>query len=67
MPTVEPKDFQGMNMSIAQIWGSGPKWTITCGGCEATFKKRIPMVNRPGIACPHCGDINVLPITAGRP
>ena len=59
---VAPKDFTGWNMSIAQLFGSGPKWTITCGDCSATFKKRIPMMDTPGIACPHCGAINILPI-----
>ena len=65
MNAVTPKAFAGWNMSIAQLFGSGPKWTITCGGCAATFKKRIPMMDKPGIACPHCGAINVLPIKAG--
>lgn len=49
-------------MSIAQLFGSGPKWTITCGSCNATFRKRIPMVDNPGIPCPSCSAINVLPI-----
>jgi rRNA maturation endonuclease Nob1 len=60
---VRPKNCTGYNMSFAQLWGSGPKWTITCGECEATFQKRIPMVTEPGIPCPHCGAVNKLPIT----
>lgn len=67
METVKPITAEGLNLSLAQIFGSGPKWTITCGRCRATFKKRIPMVNRPGIVCPHCGVINVLPIKADEP
>ena len=47
-------------MSIAQLWGSGPKLTITCGHCSITFKQRIPMINNPGIKCPNCGVVNVL-------
>lgn len=50
-------------MSIAQLWGSGPKFTITCGNCSNTFSKRIPMVDNPGIACPNCGAVNKLPVT----
>lgn len=63
MTTVKPAAASGFNMSIAQLWGSGPKWTITCGGCRMTFRKRIPMVDNPGIRCPGCGAINVLPVT----
>lgn len=55
---VKPIDFSGFNMSI---FGS-PKWTITCGGCRATFKARVPQVDNPGIVCPHCGSVNILPI-----
>lgn len=59
---VTPKYFEGWNMSLAQLFGSGPKFTITCGNCSGTFQKRIPIVNHPGIACPYCGAINRLPI-----
>ena len=60
MKTVIPKYFEGVNISIAQLFGSGPKWTITCGNCEMTFKRRIPMIEEPGILCPHCNAINKL-------
>jgi len=66
MNTVTPKDASGFNMSIAQLFGYGPKWSITCGSCSGTFKKRIPMINRPGVQCPYCGDINVLPVVITR-
>lgn len=64
---VVPKSAEGYNMSLAQLFGSGPKWTVTCGNCEVTFKKRIPMVDQPGLECPSCHTINVLNlvITAG--
>lgn len=65
--TVTPKDFTGWNMSIMQLFGSGPKFTITCGGCEATFKKRIPMIDNPGVVCPHCGAVNKLPLEVVSP
>ncbi|KKM69599.1 hypothetical protein LCGC14_1449120 [marine sediment metagenome] len=61
--TVRPIDFHGWNMSLAQLVGLGPKFAITCGSCRRTFKKRIPMVDAPGIECPSCRAINVLPIT----
>ena len=60
--SVKPKACTGWNMSIFQLFGSGPKWTITCGECSYTFKKRIPMVSNPGIQCPYCRVINTIPI-----
>lgn len=62
MKTVTPSEASGFNMSLTQLWGSGPNWTITCGKCSMTFKERIPMVDNPGIRCPGCGAINVLPV-----
>lgn len=63
METVEPLGFRGWNFTPLQIFGMGPKWAITCGKCRCTFEKRIPMTHTPGIACPHCNVVNVLPIT----
>lgn len=58
---VKPIECSGLNFSLAQLFGSGPKWTITCGSCRRTFKKRVPVVDNPGIPCPSCNAINVLP------
>ena len=59
---------RGLNMSIAQLWGSGPKWTIRCGDCGMDFKARIPMVEDPRVVCTCCGTINELTgITTGHP
>jgi len=66
MVLVTPKEISGWSMSLAQLFGSGPKFTITCGSCEGTFKKRIPMIDSPGIACPYCGAINKLPVEVRR-
>ena len=63
MKRVKPHSFSGWSMSLAQLWGSGPKFTITCGDCRGTFKKRVPMVDSPGVQCPHCLSINVMPLT----
>lgn len=63
--SVTPKAFRGWSMSLAQLFGSGPKFTITCGECDWTFKRRIPMIDEPGIDCPRCGTVNVLPVTVG--
>jgi hypothetical protein len=63
MKTVRPIDVSGWSMSIFQLIGSGPKLTITCGECKGTFKKRVPMVDEPGVECPYCKTINRLPIT----
>lgn len=59
---VTPNSASGYTMSIAQLWGSGPKWAISCGACSLTFKTRLPMVSQPGVKCPGCGAINVIPI-----
>ena len=59
---VQPIHASGLNMSLAQLFGSGPKWTITCGHCYCTFKKRIPMTDDPGITCPTCNVVNILNI-----
>lgn len=56
--------YRGWSMSIAQLFGSGPKFTITCGNCRATFKKRIPMISHPGIVCPRCSTVNILDVVA---
>jgi phage FluMu protein Com len=66
METVVPDSASGVSISLASIFGLGPKWTITCGKCHATFAKRIPMVNHPGIACPNCHTVNILPIKIKR-
>ena len=63
--TTIPKDFEGWNVSLTQIFGLGPKWTITCGECGLTFKKRLPMVSNPGIECQFCGVINIIPVVSG--
>lgn len=60
LKTVPAKEAHGFNMSLAQLFGSGPKWTIKCGECSLTFKKRIPMVNNPAVKCPYCGVVNVI-------
>jgi hypothetical protein len=56
---VKPISAEGYNLSI---FGKGPKWTITCGKCRNTFKERLPMVDHPGIECPRCKEVNVIPI-----
>lgn len=61
--TVKPISAEGNNMTLLQLFGKGPLWTITCGGCRATFEKRLPLVDNPGVSCPHCGAVNVIPIT----
>jgi rRNA maturation endonuclease Nob1 len=60
--SVKPAAFSGHNFSLLQIVGLGPKWTITCGSCRNTFQKRLPMVNYPGVACPACGQVNVISV-----
>lgn len=63
MNPVMCKEATGWNMSIAQLFGSGPKWTIRCGNCEVDFTARIPMVDQPRVPCPHCRAVNIVPVT----
>ena len=60
--TVKPYSFDGWNMSLFQLFGSGPNFTITCGSCMATFKKRLSMVDNEGVVCPVCDDVNIMPL-----
>jgi len=59
--SVRCKSAQGRNTTPLQVFGLGPKFTITCGACDVTFRKRIPMVDEPGVVCPRCGEVNILP------
>ncbi len=59
---VKPANFEGQSASLLGIFGVAPKFTITCGECRTTFKKRVPVVDEPGIPCPHCGAVNVMPL-----
>lgn len=63
---VTPASASGWNMSLAQIFGLGPKWVITCGVCGRTWKERLPMVDNPGLECPSCKTINVIPVEVKR-
>lgn len=58
------KYFSGLNMSLAQLWGSGPKFSVVCGRCSGGFKARIQMVNYPIVVCP-CGTPNKLDLVIG--
>lgn len=53
----------GWNMSIAQLWGSGPKVQVRCGGCGGAFSVRIAVANYPVVRCP-CGQANKLNLVA---
>lgn len=66
MKTVTPFDFEGRSMSLAQIFGKGPMFHITCGNCRGSFSQRIPMVDHPGLKCPHCDVINIMPLMMER-
>ena len=61
---VHPLSLSGLNMSLAQLFGSGPKFTIQCGDCAGHFQERLSgHINNPGVHCHHCRTINVLPVT----
>lgn len=56
----------GWNISIAQLWGSGPKLTILCRGCHRGYEKRVAPDNHPRVVCPHCHQINVLDVVVDK-
>lgn len=62
MKTTTPKYFSGWNWTISQMFGMGPKLTITCGECSLSFTKRITMITNPGVECQYCGTTNIIPI-----
>ena len=66
MKTVEPNWFRGYNLSWNFNILSGPKFTINCGACNNTFKKRIDVVHKPAVVCPFCGAVNKLDLTVSR-
>lgn len=53
----------GWSMSLAQLWGSGPKLIIKCGGCDRYYEKRVTPSHRPVVICSKCGILNRLDIT----
>jgi hypothetical protein len=60
---VRPLEARGFSFSYLQLFGArGPRWEITCGNCARTWSERIPMIDNPGLACPSCGAVNVLPL-----
>jgi len=62
---VKPAFMKGYNVSWNLNLFSGPKWTIKCGGCFHTFKKRIPLIDYPTVLCPACGALNELELVIG--
>ena len=54
--------IDGWNMSIMQLFGSGPKLTIECGHCGRIFEKRVAPANHPVVGCTWCGKANMLDV-----
>lgn len=52
-----PRHASGWNMAFL---GRGPKWTILCGACPATFISRIAIIGYQTVRCPDCGAYNEL-------
>ena len=63
MNEVLPKSVEGWNMSLTQLFGESPKFTIVCGNCQCAFKSRTELVDEPRVMCPHCSSINRIPLT----
>lgn len=57
MKVVDARDATGWDMSLHP---AGPKWTIRCGNCPATFKARLPIIDQPTVKCPECGVFNLI-------
>lgn len=64
--TTLPYRCRGLNMSLLQVFGVGPKYHIVCGKCLTAFSKRVPMVSFPGIPCPNCRVVNILPFVLDK-
>lgn len=63
---VSPRAYRGYGTSITlNLFGVGPKFTISCGGCPGTFTTRIPLVDSPTVRCPHCLSWNELDLVIG--
>jgi hypothetical protein len=56
---VAPRQARGLNA----LWF---KWTIGCGACPATFRKRVPYLDYPSVQCPSCGVWNRLDLVVAR-
>ena len=65
LKVVKALSYEGFSMSLAQLFGSGPKWTIMCGECKSIFKARILVIDNPRVKCTLCETINEIPITVG--
>ncbi len=59
---IECAGLEGRSHSLLGNFGIGPKFTIRCGDCGIDFTARVPLVDEPRVACPHCGRVNVLPL-----
>ncbi len=57
---------EGWSFSALQLVGLGPKWDLRCGACDIDFRVRLPMKDRPRVACPHCGRVNIVPVEVER-
>ena len=67
---VEAYAYEGRSLHPASLLTLGlipfsPTWAITCGECRATFKAKIPLIDRPVLVCPYCGVRNLLSVTVG--
>lgn len=62
---VAPYQFSGRSMSIWGIFGVGPMFNITCGKCGTSFRKRLPLLDKPKILCDTCGCLNEIPVYTG--
>lgn len=58
--TVNAAAFSGFSMTLAQIFGKGPKFQVQCGDCDGVFSGRIEMTDDPRLRCDWCGTVNVL-------
>lgn len=63
---VMAKEAIGFNISWNLNILSGPLFTITCGNCSYTFRKRLIVKDYPEVICPVCGSINIISLITGR-
>lgn len=62
MSTPQVVEAAGYSGFAASLHPAGPKFSVRCGNCPATFRSRVPFVAYPTVKCPECGAFNRLDV-----
>ena len=55
--SIAPKSLSANG--LYPMFGYRKKWYITCGGCEHTWRERVPVHEPSSAICPCCGEQNI--------